>query len=158
VDEPDGRLLVADGAAQRLLRVEPARGRIDAVTDRSLGRPELAREADGTIYAIANRRVHRIDPATGRGTPVSDTVFDGPTSIAVGPSGELYVAEYASRIRRVDPATGDRPGGHRRRRRPRGRGHDRPPRPADGPGDRGDALAGRCHPGVHDLAAGRVRG
>lgn len=106
VVEPDGRLLVADGIAQRLLRVDPARGRIDAITGTELGRPlELDRAADGTIYVIANRRVHRIDPATGRGTPVTETVFDGPTSIAVGLSGELYVAEYASRIRRVDPAT-----------------------------------------------------
>jgi streptogramin lyase len=107
VAEPDGRLLVADGTAQRVLRVDPARGRIDAVTGTELGRPlGLARAADGTIYAIANQRVHRIDAATGRATPVGGTALDGPTSVAVGPSGELYIAEYASRIRRVDPATG----------------------------------------------------
>jgi DNA-binding beta-propeller fold protein YncE len=106
VVEPDGRLLVADGAAQRVLRVDPARGRIDAVTDTSLGRPlELARGADGTIFAIAGGRLHRIDAASGRSTVVTGAL-DGPTSVAVGPSGELYVAEYASRIRRVDPATG----------------------------------------------------
>ena len=105
--EPGGRLLVADGAAQRLLRVDPARGRIDAVTGTGLGRPlEVARAADGTIYAVAGERLHRIDPATGRSAPVTDTPLDGPTSVAVGLSGELLVAEYAGRIRRVDPATG----------------------------------------------------
>jgi streptogramin lyase len=106
VVEPDGRLLVADGAANRLLRVDPARGRIDAVTDTSLGRPiELARAADGTVYVIAAGRLHRVDPATGRSSLLTADL-DGPTSVAVGAGGELYVAEYASRIRRVDPGTG----------------------------------------------------
>ena len=76
------------------------------MTGTDLGRPlELARGADGTIYAIAGERLHRIDPAGGRATVVTDAL-DGPTSVAVGPSGDLFVAEYASRIRRVDPATG----------------------------------------------------
>jgi streptogramin lyase len=106
VVEADGRLLVADGTANRLLRVDPARGRIDAVTGTQLGRPlEVARAADGTIYAVAGERLHRIDPASGQATLVT-SALDGPTSVAVAPSGELYVAEYGSRISRVDPATG----------------------------------------------------
>jgi streptogramin lyase len=106
VAEPAGTLLVADGTANRVLRVDPARGRIDAVTDTSLGRPlELARAVDGTIYVIAGGRVHRIDPASGASTPVTGAL-DGPTSVAAAPSGDVYVAEYAGRIRRIDPGGG----------------------------------------------------
>jgi sugar lactone lactonase YvrE len=106
VVESDGRLLVADGTAQRLLRVDPARGRIEAVTGTELGRPiELARASDGTIYALAGGRLHRVDPGSGQSTVVT-AALEQPTAVAVGRSGELYVAEYTSRIRRVDPGTG----------------------------------------------------
>ena len=45
----------------------------------------LARGADGTIYAIAGERLHRIDPASGRATLVT-AALEGPTSVAVSPS------------------------------------------------------------------------
>ncbi len=72
----DGALVVADRANHRLRRVDP----------------------DGMVSTIAGRDVGNSD---GRGVGVG---FNRPTSVAVGPEGQLYVADVANhRIRRVEP-------------------------------------------------------
>jgi sugar lactone lactonase YvrE len=118
--EPGGTLLVADGQRNRISRLDPARGRITAVRG-GMGRPlELALGPDGSIYVIAELRVHRIAPTgevsvvagngssgySGDGGPAVQAALDGPTSIDADAGGNLFVAEYGSRIRRVDATTG----------------------------------------------------
>jgi streptogramin lyase len=118
--EPGGTLLIADGQRNMISRLDPVRGRITSVRG-ALGRPlELALGPDGSIYVVADLRVHRIAPGgsvtvvagsgtsgySGDGGPAVEAALDGPTSIDVDAGGNLFIAEYGSRIRRVDALSG----------------------------------------------------
>ncbi|HEU5065512.1 MAG TPA: hypothetical protein VFT86_06450 [Gaiellaceae bacterium] len=118
--EPAGTLLVADGQRNRIARLDPVSGRITSVHG-DLGRPlELALGPDGSIYVVAALRVHRIGPGgdvtvvagngasgySGDGGPAVQAALDLPTSIDVDAAGNVFIAEYGSRVRRVDGATG----------------------------------------------------
>jgi hypothetical protein len=74
---------------------------------------------DGSTYYLDASLVRQIDPSgvvrtiagnvdptgcqTGDGLPGALTCFDGPTDLAVGSDGAVYVSEYSGRVRRVDP-------------------------------------------------------
>jgi sugar lactone lactonase YvrE len=138
VDFRDSVLLGPDQHA--LFRVDPVTGDREIVSGQGVGSGEdvsamlgLAVSSGGQIYvtdsggAIGTSAVLRIDPATGnrelisgrgRGAgPELRSGFGGPTSVAIGADGSLYVADVDEdfsgsiangAIYRVDPATGNR--------------------------------------------------
>jgi sugar lactone lactonase YvrE len=84
----------------------------------------LAVDSRGNLYIAdqSNNRVRKIDLTTGimttvagtgetgytgDGVPATETGVSGPSGLALGPEGDLYIADtFSGRIRRVDPATG----------------------------------------------------
>jgi cysteine-rich repeat protein len=80
--DPAGNLLVVDGTRDRVRRV-------DAVT----------RE----ITTIAGDGAHAF---AGDGGPATAASLYGPVSVAVDTAGNIFIAEYVCRIRRVDAVTG----------------------------------------------------
>ena len=76
---PAGDLLVADGPSNRVVRLD---------------------SRTGTLTTAAGR-------GTGDGGPATAATLLGPYSVAVGPSGDVFVADYSGgRVRRVSPSTG----------------------------------------------------
>ena len=84
----------------------------------------LAVDERGNLYIAdqSNNRVRKVDVSTGLiatvagtgdtgytgdGMPAIEAGISGPSGLAIGPDGDLYVADtFSGRIRRVDPATG----------------------------------------------------
>jgi sugar lactone lactonase YvrE len=84
----------------------------------------LAVDDRGNLYIAdqSNNRVRKVDlnsglittvagtgetGYTGDGMPAAEAGISGPSGLAIGPEGELYVSDtFSGRIRRVDPATG----------------------------------------------------
>ena len=84
----------------------------------------LAVDEHGNLYIAdqSNNRVRKVDPRTGfimtvagtgetgytgDGMPAVEAGLSGPSGLALGPDGDLYIADtFSGRIRRVDPATG----------------------------------------------------
>jgi DNA-binding beta-propeller fold protein YncE len=109
---------VASGAPPS--RIEPVAG-----ADRTAFRSEpfgLDFDRGGNLYiAEYEGRVHKLDPKGvlslfagtakkgfgGDGGPALRARFDGPHNLAVGPGGDLYVADtWNSRVRKIDARTG----------------------------------------------------
>ena len=116
---PDGALLVAEGGANRIARIEPATGATTSfggkgsagtsgdggpATEADIGNPfGIAVSRDGDVYVTSDRRLRRIDP-TGR----ISTLFVTPTEIGpvtVDAGGNVFFAIEAWIYRR-DHATG----------------------------------------------------
>ncbi len=84
----------------------------------------LAVDDRGSLYIAdqSNNRVRKVNLSTGiittvagtgetgytgDGMPAAEAGLSGPSGLALGPDGELYIADtFSGRIRRVDPATG----------------------------------------------------
>ncbi len=84
----------------------------------------LVADTHGNLYIAdqSNNRVRKVDMATGVITTVAGTGetgytgdgmaaaeagISGPSGLAIGPDGALYIADtFSGRIRRIDPATG----------------------------------------------------
>ena len=77
---PDGSLYIADGGNNRLRKVG----------------------SDGIIRTVAG---NGLAGWSGDGGPATEAALFGPTGVAVGPEGSLYIADQLNnRVRRVDPA------------------------------------------------------
>lgn len=119
VSAPDGTLLVADATDRRVFRIAPD-GSVTPVLAKPLDRPvALALSAAGDLY-IADQGaavIYKVDAAgnlsvaagtgifgdSGDGGPATEAELMLPTALAVGPGGELYLADAgAHRVRRVD--------------------------------------------------------
>ncbi|MCC7496038.1 MAG: hypothetical protein IT160_00585 [Bryobacterales bacterium] len=125
VDE-EGNLYIADTSNRRLRRVNSSGG-IDAWGDGEWSVPvALALDADsGLLVADAGlQRIRRIDPGgsaatiagdgqagfAGDGGPAAQGRLNGPSSMAVLPSGDILVADSANnRIRVLTPASAAAP-------------------------------------------------
>ena len=117
---PDGDVLVADRAANRLVRIDPATAALSVVAE--LQEPlDVAVGPNGAAFVVAGERVVRVDLASGAVTPFAGTGSrgfggdGGPATsaplnaaggVAVDNAGNVFIAEYENRIRRVDAATG----------------------------------------------------
>ena len=117
---PGGTIYVAD-AVSGIVRVMPATGAQSVlVSPADLGgrSPEgVCMAPDGglyvTVYGGANAAVLHIDPVSRAVTTVSSGgLLTWPSDVAVGPGGELYVAEFGDRWRgtggilRIEPQGG----------------------------------------------------
>ncbi len=103
--EQDGRIVVSDTNAHRLLLVEPASGRarVLAHVDAPAG---LAIGTDGSIYVadIGTSRVLHLDSG-GKRLGLVGTVFEDPYDVELAPGGVVYVVESLAvgDVRRVAP-------------------------------------------------------
>lgn len=96
--EPGGTLLVADGRANAILRLDPRTGVATRVA--SLPRPiSVARGGDGALYAIADEKLWRLDAGAPR--VVADLAGHGPLDVAPMDDGSAIVATYGERLLRV---------------------------------------------------------
>jgi len=89
----DGAVLVADTDNQRIVRVDPASGKVRLSA--RLGIPRgMDVAADGTVYAIDGRssRVVHLS-ATGKRLGFVGPVFDDTYALRLAPGGALYVVE-----------------------------------------------------------------
>lgn len=117
--DADGTVLVADRAAGRVWRLRPgSSGRTPVAEVRE---PlDVAVGPGGDVCVVSEQRVRCVTRAgglttvagTGRnefsgdGGPATAASLHSPDSVAFDAAGNLYVAEYENRIRRVDSATG----------------------------------------------------
>jgi streptogramin lyase len=89
--EPDGSLLLVENNPGRLLRVDPATGRVTVLVA-SLDHPyAVVRVPSGTIFLTVGNRLERLD-ATGGQTTVA-TMANGIGPIAVAPDGDVYLTD-----------------------------------------------------------------
>lgn len=116
--EPSGGVLVADRAANRIWRIRPGSAERTAVAD--LPEPlDVAVSPAGDVHAVSGNRIVRVSGGTvavvagtgdrgysGDGGPATRAALNAPDSLAFDGAGNLYIAEYENRIRRVDAATG----------------------------------------------------
>ena len=96
-----------------------------AATAAALNEPAaLAVDEQGSLYIAdqSNNRVRKVDlntglittvagtgesGYTGDGMPAAEAGISSPSGLAIGPDGELYIADtFSGRVRRIDPATG----------------------------------------------------
>jgi serine/threonine-protein kinase len=134
---PDGTVVVADRAGRRVVRIDPATGRSATVAGTGEagfsgdGGPataarmneviEVAAEANGDVYVVADERIRRVDAATGvistivgtgertfgpDGVSAARSPLSGPTGLAVAADGDLLIAEYDNKVRRIDAQSG----------------------------------------------------
>jgi streptogramin lyase len=100
--EADGRVLVADRAGNRVVRIEPATAAKSVVAEAH--EPlDVAVGPDGAIDVVSDEQVLRVGPSE---TTVVAAGFSGATGVSVDNRGNVFVAEYENRIKRVDAATG----------------------------------------------------
>lgn len=121
--EPTGAIIVVEnGGTGKLLRIDPATGAQTVLATGLSPNPGfqfsngVARESSGTLLvAAAGSGVRRIDPVTG----ASLNTFSGgslllPLSVAVGPSGDIFVGDAGAAaggsnvnaVVRINPSTG----------------------------------------------------
>ncbi|MDE3000849.1 MAG: FG-GAP-like repeat-containing protein [Gemmatimonadota bacterium] len=142
----DGHVYIADTGTHRIRRVDAVTGRITTIagtgeagfagdggpaTEAQLNRPQgVAVDGAGNVYIgdTGNRRIRRIDAATGTvttvagngefgfdgdGGPAASAVFGEIVALTMGPRGGLYIADGLdgqargnNRVRRIDLDTG----------------------------------------------------
>ena len=115
---PDGSLVIPNGRGNNVLRQRNAR--LDAIA--TLDFPiDAAVGPDGDVYVVSRNRIYRVDDTggattvvagtgvehyTGDGGPATAAHLDAAVAVAIGPTGDVFIAEARGRIRRVDAATG----------------------------------------------------
>ena len=117
--EPAGTLLLVENNPGRLLRVDPATGRVTVLVP-AMTRPyAVVRAPSGDLFVSTESRVERIGPGGAR-TTVADAGTDvGP--LAVSPAGDVYYAT-ATQVFRLAGRLGASGSGRRHRCRGRRRG------------------------------------
>jgi sugar lactone lactonase YvrE len=130
---PDGSLVIPNGRAHNVLRLRDGRLEVLAgngrdgfeadgvsATSTAVGFPiDAAIAPNGDVYVVTAHRVRKVDAETGTistfagtgvdghrgdGGPATAAQLEAPVAVAVGPSGDVFVAEGVGRIRRVDAA------------------------------------------------------
>ena len=101
--EPAGTLLLVENNPGRLLRVDPATGRVTVLVP-AMTRPyAVVRAPSGDLFVSTESRVERIGPGGAR-TTVADAGTDvGP--LAVSPAGDVYYAT-ATQVFRLAAGSG----------------------------------------------------
>ena len=128
---PDGSLVIPNGRAHNVLRLRGGRLEVIAgngrdgfeadgvaATSTAVGFPiDAAVAPNGDVYVVTAQRVRRVDVTngtistfagtgvdgyTGDGGQAAAAQLNGPVAVAVGPSGDVFIAEGVGRIRRVD--------------------------------------------------------
>jgi sugar lactone lactonase YvrE len=92
---PGGLLYGCQGAENRVISLDPKTGAVKVVAE-GVAPNDLAVTADGQIFITETKaqQVTRIDPATGKATPV-DTGITAPNGIALSSDGgTLAVSDY----------------------------------------------------------------
>lgn len=120
VDAATGTITTVAGTGQKRFGGDGGPGTAAALNEPTA----LALDGRGGLYIAdqSNNRVRRLDLATGTirtaagngesgysgdGVPATEASLAGPSGLAVGPDGALYIADtFNGRIRRVDPETG----------------------------------------------------
>lgn len=131
----DGSLVIPNGRNHNVLRLRDGRLEVLAgngregyetdgvpATSTAVGFPiDAAVGPDGDVYVVTEHRVRRIDSASGTIAAFAGTGVDGYTGdggaattaqldravgVAVDAAGNVFISEYAGRIRRVDAVTG----------------------------------------------------
>ena len=113
-----GAVLVADRAADRIVRIDPATAELTLVAE--VAEPiDVAAGPDASVYTVTGNQVKRIAGGavttvagtgerafSGDGGPATQAALNAPDSIGFDAVGNLYVAEYENRVRRIDAQTG----------------------------------------------------
>jgi sugar lactone lactonase YvrE len=116
--DADGSVLIADRAANRIWRVRP--GSAERASIAEVREPiDVAVGPNGHVYAVSANRIVRISAGavttvagtgerafSGDGGPATQATLNAPDSLAFDGAGNLYVAEYENRVRRLDASTG----------------------------------------------------
>jgi hypothetical protein len=101
--EPGGELLLVENTPGRLLRVDPATGKVTVVV-RSITRPySVVRAPSGDVFVSAGSRVERIGPDGSRTTAAEAGGDVGP--LAAAPNGDVYYAT-ATQVFRLTGGSG----------------------------------------------------
>ena len=116
---PNGDVLVADRAGNRVVRIQPGTAR-RAVVARMREPIALTVDRAGNVFVISQERIRRVS-TTGALTTIAGTgvrgwggddrpaaggPLDAPIGLALDRAGNLFVAEYENRVRRIDAKTG----------------------------------------------------
>src|SRR5262249_7289855 len=89
--EPGGTLLVVENNPGRLLRVDPATGRVTVLVP-SLDRPySVVRTPSGAIFVTVGKELRRLGPAGGLATGATMDNTIGP--IAAGANGDVFLTD-----------------------------------------------------------------
>jgi streptogramin lyase len=89
--EPAGTMLLVENNPGRLLRVDPATGRVTVLLA-SLDHPyAVVRSPSGTVFVTVGSRLERLDAAGGPTTVATMSHQIGP--IAVAPDGDVYLTD-----------------------------------------------------------------
>lgn len=99
----NGKVYIADREAEKLLVVNPETAAVE--TTFPLPNPVAVASSFKELFAIADGKLQRIDPATGALTALA-TLSGTPTGLTVGPDGRFYVADKAANVVHVLDAKG----------------------------------------------------
>lgn len=111
--EQEGTLLVGNLRQGTLVRLAPG-ARAVTIADRMVG--QLATSPQGTVYALADQALYRLDGQTlvhiagtgqsghsGDAGPALSASLGGTTGAAVDAAGNIYIGEYEGWIRKISP-------------------------------------------------------
>jgi len=114
----EGRIVAAldryysDGV-ERIVRVDPDTRVVELILTEDLGGiTGIAVDEDGTLLALAEAEIIRVNPETGDYTTVMEDgllynrTFTSKQDISISETGKIYVSNWDGRIVEYDPATG----------------------------------------------------
>jgi hypothetical protein len=105
--DPNGRLLAVDAVNDTLLLIDPGSGTASELVSLSLdvsGRVALSHDRSGRLWLIDGRGLNRLDPVTGRATPVVQ--IDRPVTGAFAWCGDSLFGGNGPDLFRIDERTG----------------------------------------------------